>query len=188
MTRFAFPSWPRRALAGLGLAATAALLAACAAKPTVHRQQDPEADLSAYRTFAFYPSPDGAYPSLLEQRLRQATRRRLEAQHYVYDERQPDLRVNYRLQVVQQPVLQSTPAPGRLGYRGWSSGVETVIVRQGTLVIDLVDARRNTLVWRGIAEGRLDAKAAEQPWPVVDAAVAELFMGYQATARREGGV
>ena len=92
--------------------------------------------------------------------------------------------MNYRLQVVDQPVLQSTPAPGRLGYRGFSSSLETVNVRHGTLVIDLVDVRRNALVWRGIAEGRLDTKAAEQPWPVVDAAVAELFMGYQATARR----
>lgn len=176
---------PRRSLLGLGLGlAAAALLAACAAKPTVHHQQDPAADLSAYRSFAFFPSADGGYASLLEQRLRQATRRRLEAQHYVYDEREPDLRVNYRMQVVEQPVLQSTPAPGRLGYHGFSRGIETVQVRQGTLVIDLVDARRNTLVWRGVAEGRLDAKAIDQPWPAVDAAVAELFRGCQAVARR----
>ena len=43
----------RRALLGLAAAAAAASLAACAAKPTVHRQQDPAADLSAYRSFAF---------------------------------------------------------------------------------------------------------------------------------------
>lgn len=164
-----------RRAAGLTLLALLGAAAGCATKPDVRHDQDAGFDLKAYRTFAFYEPASLHYTSLLEQRLRQATREQLERISVRYDERDPDLRVNYLLQVLDRQELRTTPA-ARFGYRGWNGGqLETVDVRDGTLAIDLVDARRNLLMWRGVAEGRIDAKTAAQPGPAIDAVVAQLI-------------
>lgn len=168
------PKLTRRAAGITTIGALLAVAAGCASKPAVHHDQEPGTDLKAYKTFAFYAPAGPGYLSLLEQRLRHAAREQLERRNYVYDERRPELRVNYALQVLDKQALQSTPT--RLGYRGWAgSGVETVEIRQGTLAIDLVDTRRNALVWRAVAEGRLDEQAMKQPGATLDAAVGELF-------------
>jgi hypothetical protein len=120
---------PNRRAAGVALlAAAVAATAACASRPDVRHDQDASVDLTAYRSFAFYDSPALRYTSLLEQRLRQATRAQLERAHCVYDERDPDLRVNYLLHVLDKQELRSTPGTG---YRGWNGArLETVDVRE----------------------------------------------------------
>jgi hypothetical protein len=172
---------------GAGLAVLVPLLAlaaGCASKPDVRTAQDPGVDLDAYKTFAFYESSSPGYMSLAEKRLRAAARAQLERQHYTYDEDSPDLRINYALHVVEKQELRSTPGAGRFGYRGWGvGGVESVEYRQGTLAIDLVDTRRNALVWRAVAEGRLDADAMEQPGAAIDAAVGEMFSRFPGGAQ-----
>ncbi len=157
-----------------------ALLAGCASQPDVRHDQDPAADLRAYKTFAFYDYPaasHASYAELLGQRLRQATREQLERRDYVYDPSNPELRVNLQLRVTDKQEIRSAPGGrGFYGYRAWpNANIETVDVRQGTLAIDLVDAARNALVWHGVAEGRIDSKAMQQPGPAIEAAVGEIF-------------
>jgi hypothetical protein len=162
----------RAALAALALAG---LAAGCTAPLQVRSDQDPEVDLRAYKTFGFYDEPALAPASLIGRHLRQATREQMERQQYVYSERQPDLRVALWLLLTEHPELRST-GPHR--YRGWAGAVESARVRDGTLRIDLVDTRRNALVWRGVAEGRVDAEAMNQPALAVQRAVAEIFARY----------
>jgi uncharacterized protein DUF4136 len=50
-----------------------------------------------------------------------------------------------------------------------------VSYKQGTLAIDLIDANRNTLVWQGIAQGRLDAKRMQNATSTIDKVVGEIF-------------
>jgi hypothetical protein len=47
----------------------------------------------------------------------------------------------------------------------------------GTLFIDFIDARTNTLAWRGWAEGSLDGVIDDQRWmeKVIDATVAKIL-------------
>lgn len=166
----------------LALAGLLALAAGCATPLDVRRDQDPQADLRSYKTFAFYEDASAGapgYATLIGQRLKQATREQLERQDYVYSERNPDLKVALHLVVREKQELRSAPgARGFHGYRGWvSTDIETVDYRQGTLAIDLVDTKRNALVWHGVAEGRLDAKSMEQPGPAIDAAVGRILAG-----------
>jgi hypothetical protein len=153
-----------------------ALGTGCATKPDVRADQDPGVDLASYQTFGFQPAAESSpYNTLLAARLKTAARDQLERAHYVYSEQAPDLRVNLRLVVSDKQELRSVPT-GRIGWRTWTaSSIETVSYRQGTLAIDLVAAHRNALVWHGVAEGRLDAKAMEQPGPAIEAAVGEIF-------------
>jgi uncharacterized protein YuzB (UPF0349 family) len=169
----------RAAIQAIVVAAVAAFAAGCANTPDVWQDQDPAVDLHAYKTFAFYDAPaERGYASLVGQHLKQATREQLERQHYVYSEQNPDLRVAMFLLLAKHQELRSTPGRGPYGYRGWNSGIETVSVREGSLRIDLVDAKKNALVWQGVAEGRVDAKALQNPGPALREAVAEIFARY----------
>jgi uncharacterized protein YuzB (UPF0349 family) len=156
-----------------------ALLAGCAAAPATHVEKDPQANLHAYKTFSFY-EPAGAgtsYASITGNRLKQATREQMQRLGYAYVESNPDLRVNILLRVQDHQVIRSTPpAVGRFGYRGWVSyAVETVHYREGTLAIDLVDTRRNSMVWRGVAGDRITRGEMKNSGVAIDAAVRDLF-------------
>lgn len=169
-------------------AAALVALAGCASAPDVRVDRDPGTDLKQYRTFGYHEragTDGGRYASLLTQHLKTATRRHLERQGYTYSEHDPDLRVHFLLNIDERIDVRSLPATvGVHGYRGWGGGVQTTHYRQGTLAIDLVDARRAALVWRGVAEGRLDADAAQAPAGSVDAAVGQIFAAFPDGAKR----
>jgi hypothetical protein len=167
----------RKAIAhSLALAAMLALGAGCATRPDVRSDQDSSVELASYKTFGFYATNESSpYATLLASRLNAAAREQLERRRFVYSEHEPDLRVNLRLAVDDRLQIRSSPTH-RVGWRaGFGGDIETVEYRQGTLAIDLVDVKRNLLVWHAVAEGRLDTKAMEQPGPAIEAAVGEVF-------------
>ena len=164
------------ALAGI------ALLAGCASVPATHVVKDPQADLQAYKTFSFYEpaAARGTYSTIAGNRLRQATREQMQRLGYTYVDSNADLRVNIMLKVQDRQEIRSTPtAVGRFAYRGWvPQAVETVNYREGTLAIDLVDARRNSMVWRGVDGDRITKSDMKNSGEAIDAAVRELFAGF----------
>lgn len=172
---------------------SALIAAGCASGPTVRVDKDPAANLSDYKTFAFYDqvSTDRArYSSIMSARLKQATRTQLERLGYVYDENSPQLRVNFFLNITNKQEIRATAGPGgfyhyRAGsYRVWSSypyDVDTIQYKAGTLSIDLVDAKSDSLVWQGLAEGKVPRKAIENPDAAVDSVVADIFRKFPNT-------
>ena len=97
-----------------------------------------------------------------------------------YVESNPDLRVNILLKVEDRQETRSTPASvGRFAYRGWVPyAVETVHHREGTLAIDLVDAKRNSMVWRGVAGDRITRSDMRNSGETIDTVVRELFAAF----------
>lgn len=179
----------------LGAMMAVAFVAGCASGPSIRVDGDPGADFSAYRSFGFFEplaTDKAGYSTLLTARLKEATRRELEAKGLAYDESSPDLRVNFNVNVVDKTEVRSSPSVsagyGYYGYRGgmygaWSGypyDVETTNYRQGTLTIDVVDAARKALVWQGVAEGRITKEIRENPAGAVDAAVTQILAGYPA--------
>ena len=155
------------------------LAAGCTSGPNIRLDRNPTADLDAYRSFAFFEpvSTDGSlYTTIISGRLKKATRDELERRNYVYDERNPDLRVNFSLSMMDRQELRAIPAPGFLGAR--FSDLDTVDYRQGTLSVDVVDAHKQELVWQGVAEGRINKKSVENPGPAVDKVVGDMFTGF----------
>jgi hypothetical protein len=157
------------------------IAAGCASRPDIRLDKAPSLDSAAYRSFAFFDplaTDKSLYTTIISGRLKNATRAELERRNYVYDEKNPDLRVNFKLSVVDRQELRSTPVGGRVGYRLGLSELDTVDYRQGTLIVDLVDAHKNEVVWQGVAEGRVSRKSMEEPGPAVDKAVGELFTSF----------
>lgn len=166
----------------------AATLAGCATKPAAFSHQDPQADLYAYKTFAFFePAPHervgSGYSTPVATQLRAATRAQLEKLGYTYDPSHPDLRVNIMLAVGERTEVRSTPATVAPRYRAWgATNVETVNYREGTLAVDLVDTQRRAMVWRGVVQDRITKKDMQNVDETVRAAVKEVFARYPAKA------
>lgn len=188
MARFHLPPF-RWLLAALLLG----LLSACATGPRISSDFDPRADFSAYRTFAFY-SPLAiereGYASLVSGRMKAAARAEMEARGYCYSESDPDLWLN--INAYMQPRTDVSTIPdvdyayyysyrhrGYLAVPYWHDRTTVHRYTEGTMNIDLVDVRRNALVWEGIAVGRVARRqdpAARDA--AIDSAIADIFAAY----------
>ena len=114
----------------------------------------------------------------------------MESRGYTYDPKAPDLLVNFnasiedktRVTTVSQPVM----AGGWYGYRGgyysaWPAYSNQTYVdqyRQGTVNVDVVDAKRQKLVWEGVAVGRVTKKGMEDPEAAIGRVMAEIYANY----------
>lgn len=170
--------------------AVAGLLAACSTAPTIRSDYDHNADFAQYRSFGFM-SPLGTdkagYSTLLTERLKTATRGQMEMRGYRYTEQAPDLLINFNAKL--QEKTQVTPAPPMgpyYGYRtgfyggwpGYAWGSDVYQYTEGTLNIDLIDARRKQLVWEGVSVGEVDDPSAAAAAQQVEANVAQIFQRY----------
>ena len=169
--------------------ALASLLSACASGPSIRSDYDHGADFANYHSFGFM-SPLGTdkagYSSLLTERLKTATRSQMEMRGYTYSETAPDLLVNFNAKLQQKTEVTPAPPVPYYGYRagfygGWPGygwGNDVYQYNEGTLNIDLIDAKRKQLVWEGISTGIIDNVGAASSSPNVDNSVAQIFSRY----------
>src|SRR5262249_19031477 len=117
------------------------------------------------------------------------TRTQLEAHGYRYDEANPDLKANFFLKVQEKQEIQSTPSMAPVGFYGYRAGyygawagypqdIQTINYREGTLSIDLVDAKKDQLVVQGVANGRVTDDMRKNPGPAIDAVVTQIFSNF----------
>lgn len=174
---------------GVVVLATLALVACATQGAKIRSNSDAAADFKQYRSFAFV-SPLGTdranYESLVSRALKAAARRELEARGLVYQDASPDLLVNFsgrlddKLRV--SPSSSLTVGMGYYGYRHgiygtWPLYHETDIDQytQGTLNVDVVDARRNQMVWEGVAVGRVTEKTQANVEAAIKRVMPEIF-------------
>lgn len=171
------------------LALSALLLAACATGPRVSTDSDPRVDFSRYRTFAFHEPlalESRGYTTLLSARLKDEARRQMEARGYVYDAAAPDLRVNLNAFVEEKTDVVSVPDVGYgwyYSYRAhayvavpvWHHRAHVARYIEGTVNVDLVDAREKRLVWEGIAVGSAAGRTPVERRERAVASVAKIF-------------
>lgn len=181
-----------KALKMLASGSMVTILAACASSPAIKSDYDHQADFSRYRTFG-YMSPLGTdkagYRTLLTERLKDATRGQMEMRGYMYDAANPDLLVNFNGKLQQKTQVTEAPPPPMGPYYGYRSGFyggwpgygwgDTVYqYTEGTLNIDLVDARRKQMVWEGVAVGEVQNPDTATSSQNIDKAVAGIFAKY----------
>lgn len=178
---------------GVSLAAIIVVAAACAAaQPKIRSDYDSSANFSQYRTYGIMPgagrSPTGGdYSTLIAQRIEAAVSREMEARGYTRSAT-PDLLVNFSVTVQNIQKVSSVPTAGppaynyRYGaYRGWSTYSYETWVREyeeGTLLIDIVDASRQQLVWEAAGTGRITKEKLDNIETTISNAVARLFTQY----------
>jgi hypothetical protein len=114
-------------------------------------------EVAAFRTFAWERIDTGVPgdPRLdnnvfFHDYLRDAVERELLGRGYEHTSLQPDLYVHYHA-AAQQKVVPGGPGARVERCRDCT----TEVYDEGTLLIDLTDARSGALVWRGVAESAL---------------------------------
>ena len=140
----------------------AALLALCAACTTVElsTDYDPETDFSRLRTWSFAdPTPTGdprLDSSLVRTRILQAVESELAVKGYGRAVGiEPDFLVDSHVALSREldvRTLHHTRAGGHWG----TSGISVREVERGSLVLDFLDPQSRDLLWRGVAQARVD--------------------------------
>ena len=122
-------------------------------------------------------------------RIKDNVRKGMEARGYRYVEASPDLQVNFQGVVQDRTDVFSMPRSDiqwfynyrRNSYVAvpvWYDDTQVSRYREGTLTVDLVDARRNRMVWTGAAIGRVVKKTPEEKMAEVDQAINAIFLQY----------
>ena len=129
----------------------------------VNVEFDESVNFTLYKTFAIRQgqlnSKNAALNSeLVRKNIESEIRKRLMEKGLTEVEKQPDLNVRYTLGSARRREVEAYPA----GWRGLGTRVVRVPYTEGTLVIDLRDRMKQSLVWRAIAvEEKSDALKIE---------------------------
>lgn len=125
-------------------------LASAKDSPTIRVKWEPGTDFSQYRTFAWDDGQPARDPEV-DRLIRNTVENELALDGILPDEVEPSLHVAYYASAKEEVVIQG-------GYsRNWRQAEAVTVNRYvaGTLVIDLVDASKNQLVWRATANATL---------------------------------
>jgi hypothetical protein len=164
---------------GLVAAALALLLgpSACtpAARVGVTNDFDHAVNFRAFKTWAWYPQqprdaeggPAKGYESFLDKRMRAAVAAEMTAKGLTEVSTAPDIYVAYsaRVEDKQQvsPYYNGLGYPYGYGYGYYGRGYSPVTqYKAGTVVIDIIDARRKELAWRGTGQAQVDQNTIDE--------------------------
>lgn len=150
------------------LAAAAVVLVVGCSSTTVSTDFDRQADFSQYRTFAWYEHGDDGRPREQPNQIVDGRIRRAIAQSLIdrgLTQAAPgsaDLLVTYYVGLDRELRMYST-GYGYGYWYGWG-GYRTDVYEyvEGTLVVDLIDAAKDQLVWRGTLTKALSEGAGSE--------------------------
>ncbi|CAN5621518.1 DUF4136 domain-containing protein [soil metagenome] len=167
----------------------ALLVASCSATKVSKTEFAPNVDYGSYKTFDFYKlqaSGDTISANFKNstELLQNAIAAEMEKCGYTKSAVNPDMLVNIgvlveeKIQTRQTDLRTDRPMYiGQRNYKWESKEVETGRYRLGTMTLDMVDAKKNTMLWTGVVEDIFPEKI-EKLQTTVDKGVAELFKRY----------
>ncbi|SHJ41993.1 protein of unknown function [Hymenobacter daecheongensis DSM 21074] len=130
---------------------------------------DHSVNFRTYKTWAWYPQqmadteggPARGYESFLDKRLRTAVETEMTRKGLTQVEKDPDVFVAYSAKVEDKQRVNGAYSPYGYPYYGYGYGRGMGMnpiseYKAGTVIIDLVDARRKELAWRGMGQAQVD--------------------------------
>jgi hypothetical protein len=173
-------------LPGMLLAASMLLAGCASAPPPVQSMQDSQANFSAFSTFGWRNTEETTY--ILDNDIRSAIANELKQKGYAEAGagQAPDLVLHYETDAAEK--AKSNPVRIGIGVGGAGSngamgmGVSSPthkVVREGTLVLSVVDPHRNAEVWNGRVSREIASSGRPSPG-LIKSAVAELLKGFPA--------
>lgn len=143
---------------------------------------DRNANFSNFHTYAWQKSPHPG-KGLWDQRIIDGIDKQLQAKGLTKVDSNPDLWVVYSNSIKEQKQVVGTGY--NMGpYWGWGYGYgpstttyNTWITKEGTLVIELADAKDHQLMWRGSATATISDNSNKN-LKTLDNALNKLFKGY----------
>lgn len=150
---------------------------------------DKTANFGAFKTYAHREGTKVGQP-LIDDRIIAAIDTELAAKGFTKAEANPDVFVVYHVAFDKEKDISSYSSGYGGGYGpygwgwggGWGGGTTTTQVRDilvGTLVIDLADAQKGQIAWRGMATKEINPQASpEKRDKNISSAVKKVFKNY----------
>jgi hypothetical protein len=163
-------------------------LAAAAGCSTLKTSADyaPSTDFSRYKTWNYRDDPS-LKNEILAKRIESAVDSELTKKGMTRDTQNPDLWVVAHARLSKQTQIHTYDTGWGYGYGsyrwgGYGGGMSTSTVSEvpvGTLIVDLVDASKKELVWRGTASDTLNPEnSPEKKEANLQAAIAKMFEAF----------
>ncbi|WP_046246890.1 DUF4136 domain-containing protein [Hymenobacter terrenus] len=146
-----------------------------AARVGVTNDFDHAVNFRAYKTWAWYPQqpkdaeggPAKGYQSFLDKRMRAAVASEMTQKGLTEVTTEPDIYVAYsaRVEDKQQvsPYYNGLGYPYGYGYGYYGRNYSPVTqYKAGTVVIDIIDARRKELAWRGTGQAQVNQNTIDE--------------------------
>lgn len=170
----------------------------CASSPVANVKRNPELPLASLETFGWF-EPLGTdraeYESFVTKRLKRAVSGALERRGLRYQADDPDLLVNFYVNLEDRQEVRTVPAASAsLGVARWNSyyfgyrvgyydpwpayELSVSEFQQGTLTVDFVDTASGELAWVGVLEGRVRRRTLEEEEEALREALDELFLRF----------
>jgi Domain of unknown function (DUF4136) len=149
---------------------------------------DKTANFTGFKTYALKDGTKVGQP-LIDDRIVAALEAELAAKGLTKSDANPDLFVVYHVAFDKQKDI-STYSSGHGGYGaygwgyggGWAGGTTTTQVRDilvGTLVVDMADAKKGQVIWRGMGVKEVDTQAKpEKRDKSINSAMTKIFKNY----------
>lgn len=138
-------------------------VASCTPALVVHQDFDPTANFGQHRTYQWYTTEIAGLEHQLDNReridrsVRVAVESALVQRGMSPDTESPDVLVAYYVSVGGQQGLDNENASSiGYGFTGIPNFKDTDAYTAGTLIIDLIQANSNELIWRGWAEADIN--------------------------------
>lgn len=163
----------------------ALLFVAACSTLKVTTDYDKSVDFTKFKTFDFVQiNVSGAVSELNQNRIINAIKAEMEKKGFTWDEANPDFLVNATA-ILQDKKSVSADTYGYGGvyrpYR-WGGGATTTNFnvyeyQYGSVIIDVVDAASNQLIWEGKGDKEIDSPAKD-PDAAIANAVAQILAGF----------
>ncbi|MDW7695546.1 DUF4136 domain-containing protein [Flammeovirgaceae bacterium SG7u.111] len=152
-------------------------------------------DFSAYQTYQFDKDAGRANSVLLQSdqdRIMELIQSEMEARGYE-ESSSPDILVDYFITIEDKvQKRESTIQDARMGYMGqrnysWSASDSIVVSRykEGSLVIDIIDAKKKNMVWEGTATAEV-VKNRKNKEEFLQKVVSSIFSKFPHQASKAG--
>lgn len=108
--------------------------------------------------------------------IRESIISELEKKGLTYTEENPEVLVDFKVIIEERTAILSTP---ETTYYYWETyDAPTVVFKQGTLLINLIDASNNQAIWQGTSSRIMDDNPSEKLEERVKSTVARMFKKY----------
>jgi hypothetical protein len=165
----------------------ASVVAGCATPLVIDHDYDTTYDFSKLRTYAWLPSPPGnQMEDMTEKRVQGAVNNQLQTKGYSQTNESPDFLV--AVEGIKKTVTAGSvgvgasvaiPVGGRGALHVGGGRSQPRTKEEGTLNVNIVDAKTQTVIWKGMASAALQPKKSpEEQQQRINQVVAELLKSF----------
>jgi hypothetical protein len=166
---------------------TIGILTSCGPTLKVSSDYDRSVDFSQYKTFTLFKSDHSTINPLNAQRITNSIMAEMEKKGFRNVSTDPDLLVNTVALVKDKESVSSTTNYGYGGvYRPyyWGTGMSSSYTsydvqhyKEGSLIIDIVEAKNKKLLWQGVGNSKIDGPMTDADTRIPEA-VTKIMEGF----------